>query len=506
MKLSRIASLPLIALCLITALLAFTLLACGYLEAWHMPYFEQRYASTLALAHGQTIYQTRPSAPLFCAIYGPLSYVAFLPATLLPSVMTIFVAGSLLATAFLVVPFAFAAYSFAKTRDLILLDWGPLVLLALTAVGSLHTLNYVASHVTADSPAIGLMALAALLLYFHREQPRWTIAAWSSLATVLSIGCKQNMIIGGFVIALGVWFCFPRRFWWTFIAWIAAFSLAAVGAVIAIYHDLGAIYFNNVVIPSRYPVIVANLFPGTYRLFESTAVLLLTFTGMSLIWFLTKGSQKWPRVSPFILTFFGISAALALPSIRIYAASGGDVNDFAHATYFLLMGVFVAGGEVIVLNRSQPQAVSAMRILTVVAALTLLGAGLPTRYTAEWKEKMRQTPAAVQAYEYCKRNPGHVYFPYNTIGVYFAERKFYHTEWGVMIPVVAGERFTREEIFKYIPENAQYLALPRGYIPDHRGMLGALLVARDAAPVNIAGLEAFDVYPIERKVESAESE
>src|SRR5450755_13683 len=77
---------------IIVFLLTATLLFCGYIEAWHVPYFEQRYASTIAVAHGQSIYQIGVTGPLFCSIYGPLSYLAFLPAAFLPTIQGIFAA------------------------------------------------------------------------------------------------------------------------------------------------------------------------------------------------------------------------------------------------------------------------------------------------------------------------------------------------------------------------------------------------------------------------------
>ena len=486
----------------IAALLTATLFICAYVEAWHTPYFEQRFATTIGLAHGQLIYQIEPIAPLFCSIYGPLSYIVYLPAALFPTVQTVFAAGSLESTAFLVLPLVLLGYSFVRKHHLPFRDSAPVLLFALTAIASLRPLSYVAANVSADAPSMSLMGISALVLFSSRDKPRWKTAAISSLALVLSVGCKQNMLLPALVMGLAVVLYFPRRFWWFYLGFSIVFSVLVLGLVTVVYHDLGAIYFNNVLIPSRYPVITANLFPGAYRLFENYAVLALTLTGIGLIGFLTQRSMAWSGRSYLAWTFFAFSIVLAIPSVRIYAASGGDINDFAHTTYFFLLGVVAAALEIRVLTGSDPQAVLALRTVTVIATITLLGSGLPTRYDSEWKKQMLRQPAAFEAYDYTKRNPGHVYFPNNTIGVYMAERKFYHAEWGIMIPAVAGTPPSVAAIFKFIPEKAQYIAIPRDSIPDEKGAITPS-VAPHFRTAAVPGLTGFHLYAIERPAESA---
>ncbi len=480
-----------------TAMITITvvLLICGYFEVWHTPWYEQRFASTIAVAHGQSIYQMPSTGPLFSCIYGPLSYLAFLPAAFMPTVWTIFAAGSLLSTLFLLMPLALIGFVSARNRRLPWMDWLPLLVLCFTAVVCLRPLNYVACHVTADSPAICLMALSALILYFNRNRPRWTIAAWSSVALVFSVGCKQNMLMAALVIAAFVFFCFSRRFGMLYLFFSAAFSFLALAIVAFVYGSLSAVYFNDVFVPRHWPFVRSQLFSGAYHLYENSIVLVVVLTGVGLILFLSEKSVPWDRGSKPVLVFFAVSAALFPASLSTYAARGGDVNSFAHAIYFFLLGTVVLMFELMFLTKTKPQTTGSLRVWTVVAALALFGSGLPTRYNAEWASKVRHKPAAVQAYEFCKRNPGKVYFPSNSIGVYLAERKFYDTDWGVMILQIAGQQLSREEILKYIPEKAQYVALPREF-----ESAGAVMpfVAPHRQIVNVPGLEEFSVFRIER--------
>lgn len=481
----------------INVLLTVTLFICGYLEAWHVPHFEQRFAPTIAVAHGQQIYRIPPDGPLIVCLYGPLSYLAYLPAAFLPTVQSVFAAGSLMATAFLVVPFAFLGYLYVRKYRLPLRDWGPLLLFPLAAIASLRPLNYIASFVTADSPSTCLMALSVIFLYRDRNQSTWKTAAYSSLALVLSLGCKQNMAFAALVVVLAVFYFFGRRFGWSYLAFTSVFAALGIGLVIAVYRDVRAIFFNSVLAGLHMSIVKANLFPGTYRLFENMAVLALTLTGMGLILFLTKGSISWPSQSRFILTFFVVTAVLSFSGIRFYAVVAGDVNDLSHAIYFFVLAIVVSAFELLLLTRDKPQAVTALRILIVAATLALFGSGLPLRYNAQWKTRVSHTPSGIEAYEYDKQNPGYVYFPYNTIGVYFAEHKFYMTEWGVVNLEIANERFTRDEIVKYIPRNARYIAMPRDYIVDDPGAI-VPFVAPHHLEASIPGLKDFVVFSIER--------
>jgi hypothetical protein len=483
-----------------TLVLALALLICGYAEAWHVPWFEQRYLPTIALAHGQPIYRDPPDGPVILCLYGPLSYLAFLPAAFLPTVQSVFAGGSLLATAFLVIPFVVVGYSFIRKHQLAPRDWAPLLLLPLAAIASLRPLSYIATLVTADAPSTCLMALSAWVLYGdYREgrARRWKTAAYSSLALVLSIGCKQNMVFAAAVIVSAVFYFFGRKFGWLYVAWTAVCGALALGLVVAVHRDIHGIFFNNVLVGLRIAIIKANLFPGAYRVFENIAVLGLTFTGMWLIGFLTKGSAPWPRQSRFLVVFFAVAVVLSLVGIRFYAAAGGDVNDLSHGVYFLVLGIVITGFELVLLTKSNPNATLALRIFLAVGALTLIGSGLPTRYNAAWMAKMRHRSGSVEAYEYARRNPGQVYFAFNPIGQYLAEHRFYTTEWGVMNLLMAKQQFTRQDILKFIPEKAQYVALPRDYIADDPGFVISY-VAPHRVPANCPGLESFEVYRIER--------
>jgi hypothetical protein len=81
------------------------------------------------------------------------------------------------------------------------------------------------------------------------------------------------------------------------------------------------------------------------------------------------------------------------------------------------------------------------------------------------------------------------------MAVYLAEGKLYETDWGVMNPDLAGRSPSREEIFRYLPSGARYIASPRDFPGvDHLSPH----VAPHYVPVNVPGLEDFWVYRLEK--------
>ncbi len=487
-------------LSVLTLVLALVLLICGYLEAWHLPYFEERYAPSLAVAHGQRIYHIPPDGPLMVCLYAPLSYLAFLPVAVLPTVKSVFVGGSLLATAFLVIPLAVVTRFYAKHNALAFSDWRPILLLPLTAIASLRPLNCIATLVTADAPSTCLLAFSAWFLYKDcraGELPTRRNLIYSSLSMALGLGCKQDMVFAALALIACVFYFFGCKCGLSYLAFTALFGIMSLGIVVAVYHDIPAIYFNSVLVGLRYTVVKANLFPGAYRVFANTAVVGLPLAAMWLVGFVTENEDSKSGVPKISALFFVIAATSAVSDVRFYAGGGGDVNDLSHGLYFLILGFLVVGFELLTLAGRKSKATFALRTIALAGALTLVAAGLPLSYNAQWRAKIKRTPSAVDAFAFDKQHPGQVYFPCNAIAIYLAEHKFYTTEWGVLNLEFARQRFSREEILKFIPANAQYVAIPRDYITDDSGAV-IPYVAPHQVEASVPSLENFLLYRIER--------
>jgi hypothetical protein len=131
----------------------------------------------------------------------------------------------------------------------------------------------------------------------------------------------------------------------------------------------------------------------------------------------------------------------------------------------------------------------------ISGALLLLASGMPMRFTWQEIALMQRTPPAVEAYKYDKQHPGEVYFPSNSVATYLAEGKFYETDWGILNLAVAGQSLRREDVFRYLPTQAEYLAVPKGFLPLY--FLTPLITPHLIA-AQVPGLENFSVYRLER--------
>ena len=478
-------------------LAAVSLLALSYYDAWHAPWFEQRVIPTIALAHGQSIYHMPTSGPLIGCTYAPLSYLAFLPLAAFQNLWMIFAAGSLMATCFLLLPLYLTLQRLVRKNGLSRTDGRLLLLLGFVAIVFLQPLNYVASLVSADSPAICFMALSLLTLYWNQERPRWTTAALSSLALAASIGCKQNMLFAAAVIVAAVFYFFSRRFAWRYLALTIFWGALLLGITAAIYGDLRVVYFNNVTIPSHILIKRGNLFFGAYQLYEYSAALLVFLAGMGLLRALSSaGAAEFQAQPRFTLTFFAVAAAMAPVSIRTYAMLGGDVTSFAHAIYFLLLGaVLTVAEKLIAAAESEGRTARVIELWMIISMLLMLASGTPMRFGWQKTGIKYRTPTSVEAYKYDRQNPGEVYFPSNSVATYLAEGKFYETDWGVLNLAVAGQSPKREDVFRYLPSEAKYLAVPKDFLPPYYLFP---LITPHLIHAKVAGLENFSVYLLER--------
>ncbi len=479
---------------ILLTLAALGFLACSYVDAWHTPWLEQRIVPTIALAHGLSIYHMPGSGPLIGTTYAPLSYLVFLPIAVFSHVLPVFAAGSLLSTFLMLLPLALALGFQVKGNRLSRSDAWLLFVFGFVALVFLRPFNYVVSMVDSDAPAICFMTLSLLILYWKLEAPSRAMPAWSSLLLVLSIGCKQNMLVAGIVVLLTTVYFFGRAVAVRYVAWTILWGVCALGTVAAIYGNLRVVYFNNVTVPTHIHVEKGSLVFGTYDTYQYGAALVLFLVGVCLIWFLSAAEAR-PRSGRFLLAFFAVAAVMVPVSIRTYAIVGGDANAFSHALYFLLVGSILTAAELIAALGRQPRPVAALRCWTIAAAFLLLASGAPMRFDRARIQLMRETPAALAAYRYDLQHPGEVYFPSNSVATYLAEGRLYETDWGVLNLTVAGQALNRQDVLRYLPPDAKYLAVPRGIVqPEYLYPF----FSPHRIPAKVPGLENFWVYLLER--------
>ena len=81
------------------------------------------------------------------------------------------------------------------------------------------------------------------------------------------------------------------------------------------------------------------------------------------------------------------------------------------------------------------------------------------------------------------------------MATYLAEGKFYETDWGVLNVSVAGIKLQSKDVFPYLPANAKYVAMPKGFLPLY---FLTPLIAPHLIAASLPGLENFSIYLLER--------
>jgi hypothetical protein len=480
--------------------LAFASVACLVafsVRAWHTPWFEQRFTPSVAVAHGQAVFHALAGGPAMNCIYGPISYLAFIPAALIPNVWGAFACGSLLSACFVLVPLYLAIRRY-RQRGLGQTNRRLLGLFALAAVAFIPTLNDAACHVAPDAPAIFFLAISVLLLEWNPDwslrKPSWTALLASSFTLALSVACKQNMVLAVPVILIGVWYFAGRSWALLYLAMGIAFGVVITLATAAIFGDLRVIYFNAVVVPSHFLMSRAKIVYGLYFAFQYGSGLLIALAGTGALCYLTR-RRFAELMSRFVVVFFAIALVFVASSARTFAAWGGAANSFSHAIFFLLLGTVIVLAEIMLSADSDLKFANTLQFWVLASAYLFVAAGIPLRFDQDEIAIMKMTPAAVEAYRYDKQHPGQVYFPSNTIGVYLAEKKFYEAEWGVMNLTMSGQPLLREDALRYLPPQAKYFAVPKPFgVPEY--LVPFFIPHR--IPAHVAGLDNFLVFVIER--------
>ena len=156
-----------------------------------------------------------------------------------------------------------------------------------------------------------------------------------------------------------------------------------------------------------------------------------------------------------------LSASLALLPMSLLGRMkvGGAANNFGLADYFLSLGIAL----LFLRLSSRPEFQQKHSRRALQAAVVLLLAVMGLRTIADLTAKLHSTalhwpPSAQIAYSYARRNPGTTYFPWHPLASLMAERRYYHTSWGVMEREAAGFPVSEAHFRAHLPENLQRIA------------------------------------------------
>jgi hypothetical protein len=258
------------------------------------------------------------------------------------------------------------------------------------------------------------------------------------------------------------------------------------------YGDLSMIYFQNFAILRHVPFALRKIPHSVDSLYNQVVPLLFVAGAMLVIIVVLRA--KLPisglrRILPFAAT-----GVLTVPlSITGYIVQGGTENALSPTLYFCAL-TFVAVSYLLMFEDAAQRSLRPY-IIGLLILLCSIEIPILARNFDPFSVKMIfKASSSEVCYKYDRARPGQVYFPFNQVSVFFAEHRFYDSDWGVGDLVGAGVPITIDQIRGQIPQTARYIAYP----PDAYGDWLLPFLAAHRRPHMIPELPSFQVFEIER--------
>jgi hypothetical protein len=491
---------------LLAGLFAFAavLVVLAVLRGSKVVYNEMRGAPTLGILHGMPVYQIAVKDVSFCVLYGPLTYLFYLPAALFNNPHSYFLVASCVSFLVYCLPLGLFLIHMRGVQNGF---WMGLLFASTFLLFTLNSasLTYSSMNFTADAPTLGFAGLACTILFFYDGRRPWLDTALIAIFACCALGSKQNMAL--FVVALPLFglIYYGREFTMRLIVCIGAGLALTLSVIWAVYRDLSAVYFNNVLVPRHFPIQWENVSIPIELLISQTVLLLFALGCLLTIAFSSThdfargfGRGQLGRV----VLFFAVALGLAPFSIMGAVFWGGSANALSPTIYFGLLTLLALSHVLLIeqpLTREWHGRGSAFAILVLFAALhfPLLAKTLgpyPVRFA------LRQSSSDI-AYRYSLEHPGEVYFPFNQVSVFFAEHKFYHADWGLGDLLLGKVTFSDEEVRQHIPPTARYVAYP----PEASSNCLVPFIAPNHLRQSLTELPNFSVFELEGSGGSSDS-
>ena len=374
-----------------------------------------RLAPTFMLRFGTTPYPGLEGGPVTTWIYGPVTLLLNLPATLAGSTsLALLIAGTINLTLAAAPAALLCALLPAPRPGTTGADraWAVLLCLALWPNSSLR-------FIQADNTAVAFGLVSNLLLLRARPDP----ARPPLLAAVLlaiAVWSKQTSL--GLVAAQVIWLGLSagRAAALRHTLACAAAGLALGGAFVA-WFGWDGLWLNLVRLPGRLPFATdplgraAELWPhlAGYVLIPAVAGVVFRRTLLT-------------RNSPWLLPF--LSWMLLLPTGLLSVLKvGGTANSLNGILYLLPVAALAL----------VPALRGRWRLVAPVLAAGVL-AGIALQLSLAASRPLRPVTAHLARADFLAREfPGQIYFPWNPLATFFSDRRFYHAEDGLYVRYAA---------------------------------------------------------------------
>ncbi len=440
------------------------LFASQILNSIHNIHNWNRLQKTFVLAAGLPLYHGKDSGPALNTLYGPVSVIAYLPATFFPTPASAMRAACFLALTFYLLPvgWIFWGRKFSHAVDR---RWAWLLFFGFCFLTlMMYSLKNAAFNVHVDAPTLGLGMVSCAFLYFRKKPDCWISLFLSAATAVLAV--ESKLVAAPLVAALPIYILLTdgRKIFFRYCGFLlfhGIFWTLLFGSVFGAQN----LFFNTVVIPAHHPFKenggIQALFLFCDKLIREYLLILPVF--FIAVWH----REKWRRAPGILLL---VVAALMLPAAYLgFVKIGGSRNALSYTNYFLLTGLMMAWlGSVCQENAAMPARPFGLKKITVLLMLFLTAAQAAYAVSGILRPAGKINQANV-AYEYAKAHPQETYFPTLTPIHWFAEGQFYHDVNAVMDRNIAGYPLTEERLAAFFPARLRLIAFPEGN--DYMGWL-----------------------------------
>jgi hypothetical protein len=369
-----------------------------------------RLAPSFMLHAGVTPYPGLDAGPLTTWIYGPVTLLINLPATIAGDGVSALLIAGVINLLIALVPLGLGVGALSTLGPGFDRTDRALILLLCLALWPNTSLQYIQADNTAV--AFGLLSNLFLAGAQRSADSRWLAAA---VCAGLAAWSKQTSLV--LIIAQLIWLAWvagPRAM--IAYAGISALVLATLGAIFAAWFGYPELWLNLVTIPGRLPL-CTDLTERTLTLWKHLAGdVALPAVGVALF-----PRVVWKRDSPWLLPTLTWLCLLPLGLMSSYKI-GGASNSLNGYLYLVVpAGAALVSG----LKRLRPSSARAWTTAVVI------GVSIQQLGTAPWLPLSPVTAHLHQAAELARRFPDQIYFPWHPLVTWFSDRRFHHTEDGL---------------------------------------------------------------------------
>jgi hypothetical protein len=432
-----------------------------------------RLAPAFALVHGLPLYSAPDTPPWVTVGYGPLYPLAYLPSTFASSPGPAVAIATLLAHAYILVPVGLLCAACARRLNqegsLSRSHWGGLLLFFALLAGLVPSLNYIATQVHVDAPALGLFLFAALgVLRAEADDNggvRWVAIA--GMCAGLSAACKINLAAA--TVGFSIWVLLSLGFKRALVlALAAALAFCTVYALAALRDGVAPVLLN-LTLPAKMPwhTFQERGVLGVGRTSHDVVDKVRTFLtilsdylrdygaiAVVLLLLLPAMKERSAQGARMIRLFLFLALVMVPASVVAVGKSGGDVNSRALVALPLTLAALFAFAVLV----RQPHG-----IVQVTRSVALLGATCAVAFssaTGLLQFSLNRSSTLMEAHTTVSSDKGQWYFPFDPLAHLLAEGKFRPSMDVIHSYAAGGQPVNKDAFQSTLPDRLEYVAVP----------------------------------------------